>query len=65
MDKKKKTSYYTLMTIGLLGMLASVYNVFSGVEKDWYMTLITFICSLSLVYGAQQLKTDSFPDPED
>lgn len=57
MNAKEKRSYYTLMTIGVLGTIASIFNIMSGIEEDWYMSLITIISSLALVYGAQQLKS--------
>jgi len=65
MDKKTKTSYTIIMSLGVLGTLASIYNFLFSEEIDWYMGLISFICSLSLIYGALQLKNNSSAKPED
>ncbi|MCR9155077.1 MAG: hypothetical protein ACPGVV_11920 [Croceimicrobium sp.] len=59
MKKSERSSYGILMTLGILGSIASVYNVIFNVETEWYMALMTLICSLSLIYGAQQVKSKS------
>ncbi len=43
-----RTTKYVLMTIGILGVVASVYNMI--VDLDIVMNISSFIASISLVY---------------
>lgn len=64
MTSEQKTSYRILIWIGGLGLAASIYNTFFNAEVDWYMNLISTIASVSLIYGAQQLKHNSQQTPK-
>jgi hypothetical protein len=43
-----RTTKYVLVTIGALGMMASVYNMIA--DLDVMMNVSSFVASLSLVY---------------
>lgn len=61
MKESKKATYYILMTLGVLGLIASIYNTFWNEDVENFMILIGFISSVSLIFGAQQLKQNELP----
>lgn len=61
MKNSNKASFYLLMTLGSLGLLASIYNTFWNEEVENFMILLGYIGSVSLIFGAQQLKQNEFP----
>ncbi len=56
MDKKQKQTFRVLITIGTLGTLAALFNIFWNSDTDWYIDILSLVASMSLIYGAQQLK---------
>ncbi len=49
-----KNTKYILLIIGILGVLASVYNYFN--DKNISNNIIGFICGISLIYGYFELN---------
>ncbi len=52
-----KSTRYVLFAIGLLGLIASGYNLSQG--EPFTDSLVTIICSASLVFGAWQLGKEA------
>lgn len=46
---------YILFVIGITGIVAAVYGYFQ--QKELTMTIMSFICGASLVYGAIEIGT--------
>ncbi len=57
-----KSTRYILLIIGLLGIIASVFNFISG--QPAVESLITFVCSAALITGYWELGKKLRKEPE-